>query len=164
MWIVVEQQLQVARLLAQVSEEGPFEASLRRAVSTAYYAIFQALCDMCAESMVGSERARDAFSAIFRALEHGPAALALGHEFVRTELGLARLYLAFKELKEAREWADYDRDSRPGARDRTTLPPFSREDALNLIDSAEEAIKMISALDDQTRLRLAARLLVKSRK
>jgi uncharacterized protein (UPF0332 family) len=43
MWSLVTHQLENARALAKLDKRRPREASLHRAVSTAYYALFQAL-------------------------------------------------------------------------------------------------------------------------
>ena len=54
----------------------PRQANLRRAVSTAYYAMFHCLAAICADLLVGgegSERSEPAWRQVYRALEHGPA-------------------------------------------------------------------------------------------
>lgn len=54
----------------------PREANLRRAVSTAYYAMFHCLALCCADLLVGGEgsnRSEPAWRQVYRALEHGAA-------------------------------------------------------------------------------------------
>ena len=54
----------------------PRQANLRRAVSTAYYAMFHCLAAICADLLVGgegSERSEPAWRQVYRALEHGAA-------------------------------------------------------------------------------------------
>lgn len=54
----------------------PREANLRRAVSTAYYAMFHCLALCCADLLVGSagsNRSEPAWRQAYRALEHGAA-------------------------------------------------------------------------------------------
>ena len=66
-----------ARLLAgQPSRGRPLETNLRRAVSTAYYALFHCLAECCADMIVGgpgSNRNRTAWLRVYRALQHGTA-------------------------------------------------------------------------------------------
>src|SRR5271154_3455388 len=86
MWYVVKHQLENARLLATHDKGCPRQASLRRAVSTAYYAVFQALCVTCAETLVGWEKPWEAFTPVFRALEHGHVAHALRQPSLATDV------------------------------------------------------------------------------
>ena len=51
----------------------PRQAELRRAVSTAYYALFHALAFCCAHRLAGSDRTNAAWVQTYRALEHGHA-------------------------------------------------------------------------------------------
>ena len=66
-----------ARLLAGASGPGrPLEANLRRAISTAYYALFHCLAQCCADMVVGgpgAARDQDAWRQVYRALQHGAA-------------------------------------------------------------------------------------------
>lgn len=51
----------------------PSQAQLRRAVSSAYYALFHVLCGNCADLLVGpskSNRSRGAWRQAYRAVEH----------------------------------------------------------------------------------------------
>jgi hypothetical protein len=107
MWSLVGHQLENGRLLATHDKRRPRSASLRRAVSTAYYAVFQALCETCADTLVGWKKPWEAFTPVFRALEHGRAAQTLLQRSAATPPELQRFALAFRELQEAREWADY---------------------------------------------------------
>lgn len=66
-----------ARDLVAAGDRGrPREANLRRAVSTAYYAMFHCLAVCCADMLVGgvgSGRSEPAWRQVYRALEHGAA-------------------------------------------------------------------------------------------
>lgn len=62
-----EDLLDVARSLADMDEEGPRQASLRRAVSTAYYALFHLLIS---EATSNWNRAEPR-AALGRIFEHG---------------------------------------------------------------------------------------------
>ena len=63
-------------LVAASGRGRPRQANLRRAVSTAYYAMFHCLAAICADLLVGSagsERSEPAWWQVYRALEHGAA-------------------------------------------------------------------------------------------
>jgi hypothetical protein len=164
MWDLVEHQIENARLLGTIDKGRPRPASLRRAVSTAYYALFQSLCWVCADAMIGRRKPLELFTPIFRALDHQATARVLTESTPATAPELVRIGLAFRELKAAREWADYSPEPRPeyvaGKRDTS----FTRQEALTLIDAAAAAIRIIDQLDDDARLRLATRLVPRSRK
>ena len=164
MWPLVEHQIENARVLATVDKGRPRPASLRRAVSTAYYAVFQALCATCADRLVGWKKRWELFAPVFRSLEHQTTARTLRDSSFTTTLELRRLGLAFSELQAAREWADYNPEPRPSYRVRTNDSAYTREEALTLIDLADEAIRIIDRLDRDARLKLATRLVLRSRK
>src|SRR5271155_2246861 len=86
MWSLVKHQLENARLLATHYRGRPRQATLRRAVSTAYYAVFQALCVTCAETLVGEGKPWGEFTPGFRALEHGHVAHALRQPSLATDV------------------------------------------------------------------------------
>jgi hypothetical protein len=163
MWSWVKHQLANARLLATCDKRRPRQASLRRTISTAYYAVFQALCATCAETLVGWNKPWEAFTPVFRALEHARAAQTLRHPSLATTPDLRRLGLTFKELQAAREWADYSPEPRPNFQTETNSSPFTREEALTLIELAGEAIEILDRLDEEARLRLATRLVPRTR-
>jgi hypothetical protein len=164
MWSLVRHQLENARLLAAHDKRRPRPASLRRAVSTAYCAVFQALCAMCADTLVGSSKPWEAFTPVFRALEHSRAAHTLLQPSLATTSQLQRFGLAFKELQEAREWADYNPEPRPSFEEGKKSSPFTREEALTLIELAAEAVEILDRLDEDARLKLVTRLVARTRK
>ena len=61
-----------ARGLTGISRRRPSQANLRRAVSTAYYAMFHCLAGTAADLLVGRRRS-PAWHRVYRALEHGKA-------------------------------------------------------------------------------------------
>jgi hypothetical protein len=164
MWSLVTHQLENARMLATLDKRRPRQASLRRAVSTAYYALFQALCETCASRLVGRGKPWEVFTPMFRALDHRAASDVLRPSSFANVRNLQRLASAFTELRAAREWADYNPEPRPNFDEARNATFFTREEALALVDSASEAAQILDDLDDQTRLRLATRLVTKSRK
>ena len=64
--------IQTARRLAQPGAAQPTQADLRRAVSTAYYALFHCLAATAADLLTGSSRSPE-WHQVYRALEHGKA-------------------------------------------------------------------------------------------
>lgn len=64
-----------ARKLANASPNKPRQNDLRRSVSTAYYALFQALAKDAADMPVGvgNNRPDNAWRQVYRALQHGDA-------------------------------------------------------------------------------------------
>jgi hypothetical protein len=164
MWSIVRHQLENARLLATHDKRRPRPASLRRAVSTAYYAVFQALCAMCADTLVGWSKPWEAFTPVFRALDHARAAQTLLQPSLATTSELQRFGQAFRQLQEAREWADYSPEPRPSFEEGKKSAPFTREETLTLIDVAEEAIAILDGLNENARLKLATRLVARTRK
>ena len=96
-----EQLIAISRLLAEISEGVEArrisqQARLRRAISTAYYAMFHALAKSNADALIGStpqSRGLAAWSQVYRALEHGfvKAQINRGLDASPTEIQ-ARLY------------------------------------------------------------------------
>ncbi len=164
MWSLVEHQLENARMLARLDKRRPRQASLRRAVSTTYYAVFQALCETCADTLVGWNKPWEAFTPVFRALEHSPTARTLLQGSVAKTPELQRLGFAFNELQAAREWADYNPEPRPSFEEGRNSSPFTREEAITLVELAAEAIEILDRLDEDARLKLATRLVARTRK
>ena len=61
-------------LLGKGKKGQPRQSDLKRAQSTAYYAMFHALCRNCADSFIGrpgSLRSQPAWRQAYRAVEHG---------------------------------------------------------------------------------------------
>jgi hypothetical protein len=103
--------INVAEALADSPAKGNLKQGYRRrAISTAYYALFHALADLCANELVGSRKTKsDAWRRTYRALEHGPAKAALLELSRRNnDPSLARLSEAFVALQQFRHDADYD--------------------------------------------------------
>ena len=141
--------LKTARqLLRSAGERGrPRQANLRRAVSTAYYATFHALCHMCADVFTGTrQETRKAWRQVYRALEHNHAGRMCRHQGItQFPIELIRFCSAFKHLQEKREEADYD----PFAR-------FLRKDVEQLISLAESAIRQLRSVELKHRRAFAA--------
>ena len=159
-----QHQIDAARLLATTDKGRPRSASLRRAVSTAYYAVFQALCTACADRLVGRRQPWDVYTPVFRALDHYATTQALRQPSFATTPELHRLGSLLKDLQSVREWADYNPEPRPDYRPGTNDSSFTRQEALRLVDLAAEAVAIVDRLDEDARLKLATRLVPRTRK
>jgi hypothetical protein len=144
--------LDIAFQLATLDPSRPRQATLRRAVSTCYYAVFHALAYCCANELVGWQKSWEFFAPIYRSLDHTRAKTVLSG-FARTpgsDIGL--IGQTFAELQEKRHIADYDPEPRMG-----------RAETLDLIEQARTAIARISSLSPDDRLRLATQLIARRR-
>ena len=156
-----EHSIEAARLLAGSYGTGPppgrpRQAMLRRAVSTAYYAMFHALCQSNADTLVGPMPTGPNVSLwmdAYRTLNHRTAKSRLTQYVQITPNPAVRSFAnLFGNLQEQRISADYD----PSAR-------FVRSQVVNLIARAEAATRTFSNTSVQTRRALAVYLLVRPR-
>ncbi|WP_156098551.1 hypothetical protein [Thermopetrobacter sp. TC1] len=124
------------QILKTAGEGGrPRQASLRRAISTAYYAVFHALCRMCADAFAGTTReARETWRQVYRSVEHGFTKDRCTQGYFKKEFpqNVRKFCSIFSQLQEKRHEADYD----PFAR-------FLRSDVEEAISQAKTAISMI---------------------
>ena len=133
--------LKQARRLATLERRKPKQASLRRTVSTAYYAVFHLLIQQSARFLVSGRGRGPLRSGLHRAYDHTTMKKA-AQAFASGTVGLAlhpaiegypipkrlkKIGASFADLQSARHQADYD--------------PFyelTRLDALNYVNQAEE--------------------------
>lgn len=145
-----------ARKLARASTERPRQAELKRAVSTAYYALFHAIAQDVADLFVGAAQRpqSDAWVRAYRALQHGEAKTACQQIRSAGVLppAIIRCANAFILLQEQRHSADYD----PAHR-------VLRADALEAIRLAEAAIHDLKSADRNDRRKFAAQLVFRRR-
>ena len=145
-----------ARKLANASRKKPRQADLRRAISTAYYALFHAMAKDAADMLVGvgPNRPDKAWAHTYRALQHGDAKTACqavrNLNFPNTIRSCADAFVA---LQQRRHDADYDPDYR-----------VLRADALDAIQQAEDAIRDLKASPKRDRRAFAVQILMKKRK
>ena len=134
--------IRIARQMASGAVGGnrgrPRQAELRRAVSAAYYALFQTMALCAANLLAGSDRSRPAWQQAYRALEHGHARNQCND---RSAMGsfpseIRNFGNSFVLMQDQRQRADYS--------PQVTL---ARERVLQLIDESENAI---AALEDAT--------------
>ena len=145
--------IETARGLTELSPRRPSQANLRRALSTAYYAVFHSLAGTIADILMGKGR-NEAWHQVYRALEHTSARNACRNmEVVRgfpPEIqGFADRFVV---LQEARHRADYALDGR-----------YYKPEVIELIDLAETAIALLEEADARHRRSFAAHVLFKRR-
>ena len=136
----------------------PRQADLRRAISTAYYAVFHALCRMCADAFVGNRSTtRRAWEQVYRSVEHGCSYDKCVHGIIGKEFPdeVKSFCGAFIHLQEKRYLADY-----------APFSNFKLSDVQQAIALAEDAINSIrkDSLDLKHRRAFAAWLLLRRRK
>ena len=147
----------LAGSIASVQASGrPRQAMLRRAVSTAYYAMFHAPCQSNADTLVGpSPSGPDAelWLDTYRTLEHRAAKNRLvSYISSRQDPAIRDFARTFGSMQEQRINADYD----PTAR-------FVRSQVMTFISRAAAATRAFCNVPAQTRRSLAVHLLVRRR-
>ncbi len=150
--------LELSRELLVREAGRPKQASLRRAVSTAYYAVFHALTHECINQTVGwsfkSQAYWEVVAPLYRAVDHASAkklfVRLIGDASSTPEL--KQLGRSFVDLQDQRLLADYH-----------PKPQFARGTASQLVAQAETAVALLRALSDDAKRLLAAQLLGKSR-
>lgn len=153
--------IETARGLTELSPRRPVQANLRRAVSTAYYAMFHCLASSAANLLIGrrgnrsSARHQAAWHQVYRALEHGMARNACQHKQVLEEfpLEIRDFAQSFVDLQQARQRADYSLDG----------DDYYKSDVFAEIDAAELAVRQFEQADVEARRSFAAHLLFKRR-
>ena len=135
--------LKQARHLAIKEPRRPSQASLRRAVSSAYYALFHRLVDEATRMMI-SRRNRDALREhVSRAFYHSdmnevcksianrraPRKLTKAFDGLPLQPQLVDIARAFVDLQEARHQADYN-----------AYRLIKRQEAIHLVELASKAI------------------------
>lgn len=104
--------LKSAEVLLASCKGKPSQVSLRRAASSAYYALFHCLANTCANLMVGgvgAAKSSAAWRQTYRALEHGVAKNACKDKIVALfPKAVEDFANAFVTLQEKRHAADYD--------------------------------------------------------
>ena len=143
-----------ARRLAQPGAARPTQADLRRAVSTAYYALFHCLAAAAAGLLTGTGSRSPEWRQVHRALEHGKARSACQQQgAIRTfPMEIQRFAKAFIELQKARQKADYAFE---GA--------YFQREVLVVIDTAEDAMDRFERADVRHRRSFAVHALFKRR-
>ena len=145
--------IETAHGLTELSRRRPTQANLRRALSTAYYAVFHCLAATVADALMGKGRG-DAWHQTYRALEHGSARRACRNMQAMREFPpeIQDFAETFNDLQKVRHRADYALDGR-----------YNKADVLEEIEVAEMAIAGLEGAALQHRRRFAAHVLFKRR-
>ena len=146
--------MEVARALAESGHAPPAQARLRRAVSTAYYALFHCLAASAADLFIGTARS-PAWHRTYRALEHGRARSACRQASAMREfpVEIRDFAEAFVALQRARQEADYALDT----------PAYRKSDVRDHIASAELAIRQFGQAAVDAKRGLVAHVLFRQR-
>ena len=136
----------------------PHQADLRRAVSTAYYAMFHALCTSNADTLIGTVRAGPQASPwlqAYRALDHGTAKTLLSRygSQHQASIGIRAFATAFSNLQEQRHDADYN-----------PKRAFTRPEVERLLDRMETTAHAFWDVPLTERRDLAAYLLLSTKR
>ena len=136
--------LRQARQLALKEPRRPSQASLRRAISASYYALFHLLVDEATKRMFSGHNRAALRGCLGRAFVHGDMKrvaqqfsdggvspkLSPGMNRQAVQPELTRVAATFVDLQQARHEADYD-----------TTRRFTRQDVIDLVDRAEQAFR-----------------------
>jgi uncharacterized protein (UPF0332 family) len=148
---MVDRLLEMAEMLVQ--EYPRSGAAKRRAVSTAYYAVFHEIADTCAEELFrDSDVNSPEYERVYRALDHASlnAQGPLNRIPTLREIGRSIATLQNERMK-----ADY----KP-----PTKNLFSRAETRELIELARDTVRRIGSLRPEDRRVMAIRLLFKERR
>ncbi len=150
---MIERLLALAEELAKTA--GNSLTLKRRAVSTAYYAVFHALAKLCADELLGdrSDTRTEEYVRIYRSLEHGTLKTAFKASPVKRVVALQKIGNRVVLLQSERIRSDY-------------LPSqalYTSDQCLDLVNSAKSAVRSIAGLSRSDRRSLAVYLLFKNR-
>lgn len=146
-----------ADYLAKLSPMRPKQANLRRSVSSAYYAVFHAMCLSNANCLIGtgSRKPENAWIQAYRAIDHGKAKASCktvaNMSFPKEIKDFAN---AFISLQEHRHRADYNPDPSTN---------FSKAEVFKLITGARKAVAALENASINDRRAFAVHLLLPNR-
>ena len=128
----------------------------RRAVSTAYYAVFHSLARLCAEELLGTAEPSDSpqYVRVYRALDHGSLKAAFKASPLSEITTIKAIGSRAVELQSERIRADY----MP-----RTPKMYSLQQCLDIVQSAHTTVNAINKLAQSERRILAVHLLFKNR-
>ena len=133
------------KLVPHTATPPPSQADMRRAISTAYYAVFHTLAASNAELVAGqpqSNMSSYAWERVYRRLDHGRAQNNLRAAIDRLSQTGQSFARTFIDLQDQRQEADYN----PNA-------SITRSSTLNIIARCETAVRDFAQLpQDERRL------------
>ena len=136
------------KLVPPASTPTPTQADMRRAISTAYYALFHTLAASNAELIAGQPQSNIssyAWERVYRRLDHGRAKNNLHAVLGMLSQDGVNFARAFIELQDQRQNADYNPNIQ-----------LVLSDAINIIRQAQTAIRDFSQLTQEEQRLLAA--------
>ena len=149
----------IARTLATGAVSGsrgrPRQTDLCRAVSAAYYAMFHALANSNADTLVGNaNRRRQSWRQTYRALEHGEVRRRCSNlEQMRAfPLEIQEFGKNFVAMQRLRHTADYDPDAQ-----------FTRFQVLDLTILVEDSIAALDSAEREAKHSFAIYILLRQR-
>lgn len=150
---MIERLLALAEELAEKSGRSP--TLRRRAVSTAYYALFHALAELCAQELLGSDTSKrsNEYVRVYRSLDHGTLKKAFLEPPLTGVPALQKIGNRVVRLQSERIRSDY-------------LPQqsiYTTEQSIDLVKSARAALLWVDKLSHGDRRTLAVHLLFKNR-
>lgn len=143
------------RLADETARNGAQNAAFkRRAVSTAYYAVFHSIAELCAREMLGGARADSyEFERVYRSLEHGSLKSFFNTPPLSANAQLRPIGMLVAQLQSERHRSDY-------------LPMrrlYSSKTCAQHLASAKLAVALLEALGKEDRKTLAVTLIFKNR-
>jgi hypothetical protein len=130
-----------ARILLRSKQGRPTDASLRRAVSAGYYALFHCVCHECADLLIGprkSKRSEEAWRQVYRSLDHNAAKRRCRNPLIDNfPSGIKGFADVFVTMQDKRHDADYN----PRAQ-------FTRSSVTNDLQVVESALLLFSLRDE----------------
>ena len=136
----------------------PSRTDIRRAISTAYYALFHHVADVCAQSLVGDsvKPLSRAKMQTYRSLRHDDI-LSACQRANTMDFGfpaeIRKFAIHFQNMHKARSLADYD----PGP-----LSDFSLRHAQEKLGECADVIQLLNQADPDDRLAFAVLVAVKA--
>lgn len=145
------------KLLSASAGRRPLQSDLKRAISTAYYAMFHALCKNSADCLVGTagaNRSERAWRQMYRSIDHGFArAQCKNKQVIKRFPDDIRTFASdFVDLQQKRTGADYDPASE-----------FKIEDAQTWLETATVDISRLENAPVKDRRAFAVWVAVKDR-
>lgn len=151
-----ERLLWLSEELARQSREIKSATVERRAVSTAYYAVFHAITSLCAAELLGAGAAlkkTPEFERVYRALDHKSLKAAFNAAPLNNSIALKALGERIVDLQSERIRADYLPSGRL----------YKKSECDGLVQSARIIMQSLKDLSAQDRRMLAVFLIFKNR-
>ncbi|MCJ2020847.1 MULTISPECIES: hypothetical protein [unclassified Methylobacterium] len=135
------------------------QAAFRRALSSAYYAVFHCLCQICCDGLRLWTASADEIELVYRNLEHNRARDVLASSKTRAlHQDISVVADVFIALRRWREDADYSQPGRLGGEQKL----LTRTETRTLIAAAEETVSLLDGLPADIRRKLAILLTTRS--